>query len=98
MDDNTTIGNMDTNELQTAVVALINEWDPEAVVGVDYRVLTTDDAQAYIGGWPNCTVSDIANELTLSGYDDEQDDDGEAYEYDGQPDEAQEWYDFDPDC
>ena len=22
----------------------------------------------------------------------------EAYEYDGQPDEAQEWYDFDPDC
>lgn len=21
-----------------------------------------------------------------------------AYEYDGQPDEAQEWYDFDPDC
>jgi hypothetical protein len=20
------------------------------------------------------------------------------YEYDGQPDEAQEWYDFDPDC
>ncbi len=25
----------------------------------------------------------------------EQDDD---YEYDGQPDEAQEWYDFDPEC
>ena len=22
----------------------------------------------------------------------------EDYEYDGQPDEAQEWYDFDPDC
>ena len=21
-----------------------------------------------------------------------------AFEYDGQPDEAQEWYDFDPDC
>jgi len=21
-----------------------------------------------------------------------------AYEYDGQPDEAQEWHDFDPDC
>ena len=21
-----------------------------------------------------------------------------SYEYDGQPDEAQEWYDFDPDC
>lgn len=24
-------------------------------------------------------------------------DEGE-YEWDGQPDEAQEWYDFDPDC
>jgi hypothetical protein len=22
----------------------------------------------------------------------------DAYEYDGQPDEAQEWHDFDPDC
>ena len=22
----------------------------------------------------------------------------DVYEYDGQPDEAQEWYDFDPDC
>ena len=25
-------------------------------------------------------------------------DDEEEYEYDGQPDEAQEWHDFDPDC
>jgi len=24
--------------------------------------------------------------------------DEEEYAYDGQPDEAQEWYDFDPDC
>ena len=24
--------------------------------------------------------------------------DDECYEDDGQPDEAQEWYDFDPDC
>ena len=27
-----------------------------------------------------------------------QDDDDEDEEWDGQPDEAQEWYDFDPDC
>jgi hypothetical protein len=25
-------------------------------------------------------------------------DDGEEFEDDGQPDEAQEWHDFDPDC
>lgn len=25
-------------------------------------------------------------------------DEDEDYEYDGQPDEAQEWHDFDPDC
>ena len=32
-------------------------------------------------------------------YDEEDDDEEEyAYEYDGQPDEAQEWHDFDPDC
>jgi hypothetical protein len=27
-----------------------------------------------------------------------EEDEDEDYEYDGQPDEAQEWYDFDPDC
>ena len=26
------------------------------------------------------------------------DEDGDEDEYDGQPDEAQEWHDFDPDC
>jgi hypothetical protein len=30
--------------------------------------------------------------------DPEDDDYGDDYEDDGQPDEAQEWYDFDPDC
>ena len=35
-----------------------------------------------------------ANELSPRFQDDEDEDE----EYDGQPDEAQEWYDFDPDC
>lgn len=34
-----------------------------------------------------------SNELSPRFYDDEDED-----EYDGQPDEAQEWADFDPDC
>lgn len=28
----------------------------------------------------------------------EDDSEDDEYEYDGQPDEAQEWHDFDPDC
>lgn len=31
-------------------------------------------------------------------YYDEDEDEDYAYEFDGQPDEAQEWHDFDPDC
>jgi hypothetical protein len=34
-----------------------------------------------------------ANELSARFHEDADED-----EYDGQPDEAQEWYDFDPDC
>jgi hypothetical protein len=34
-----------------------------------------------------------ANEFFLDEEEDEEDE-----EWDGQPDEAQEWYDFDPDC
>ena len=36
-----------------------------------------------------------ANELSARFQEDADEDD---YEDDGQPDEAQEWYDFDPDC
>jgi len=32
----------------------------------------------------------------VAAWDEDEYDDGD--EYDGQPDEAQEWYDFDPDC
>jgi hypothetical protein len=33
-----------------------------------------------------------------NSYDEEDQLDSEYLEYDGQPDEAQEWHDFDPDC
>ncbi len=38
-----------------------------------------------------------ANEIDLEE-DDEQEDNYNYDSYDGQPDEAQEWHDFDPDC
>lgn len=38
-------------------------------------------------------------ERNLSDHDEDEDEDlDEGYEHDGQPDEAQEWHDFDPDC
>ena len=42
-------------------------------------------------------VADMAhaNEFFLDEDEDEEDEDSE---WDGQPDEAQEWYDFDPEC
>lgn len=39
-----------------------------------------------------------ANEIDLEDDDDEQEDNYNYDSYDGQPDEAQEWHDFDPDC
>jgi hypothetical protein len=95
--DNRKIAGMDTTELQTAIVAVFTAQDPENVAGVDYKVLSTEDAQAYINTWKDCTVTDIANELVLTDYVDPFDDISEEewdYEHDGQPDEAQEWYDF----
>lgn len=35
--------------------------------------------------------ADVADDIAVER-------EGEEYEYDGQPDEAQEWADFDPDC
>jgi hypothetical protein len=42
----------------------------------------------------------LANDIITDDYDDEDLDPNfdEDTEYDGQPDEAQEWHDFDPDC
>jgi len=37
------------------------------------------------------------SEIAVADDDDDSDDEGDV-EWDGQPDEAQEWHDFDPDC
>lgn len=47
-------------------------------------------------GFEDSTVEYIASELQIS--EDEVREMLEDEEWDGQPDEAQEWYDFDPDC
>ena len=47
-------------------------------------------------GFEDSTVEYIASELQISV--DEVREMLEDEEWDGQPDEAQEWYDFDPDC
>ncbi len=43
-------------------------------------------------------VADMLDANELSERFQEDADEDEEYEYDGQPDEAQEWHDFDPDC
>ncbi len=50
-------------------------------------------------GFEDSTVEYIASELQIS-FDEVREilDADYEPEYDGQPDEAQEWYDFDPDC
>ena len=48
-------------------------------------------------GFEQETIDYIASELQISTEEVEEILNG-ADEYDGQPDEAQEWYDFDPDC
>lgn len=59
--------------------------DAEAMLSMCLQYMSTDD------------VADMldANELSARF---QEDADEEDYEHDGQPDEAQEWYDFDPDC
>jgi hypothetical protein len=41
---------------------------------------------------------DVADMMLANDILDEDEDEDEDGEWDGQPDEAQEWYDFDPDC
>jgi hypothetical protein len=48
-------------------------------------------------GFEDSTVEYIATELQIS-VDEVREMLDAGEEYDGQPDEAQEWYDFDPDC
>jgi hypothetical protein len=63
---------------------------PVTIAGVSFdpsRVLREMDPIAYDVG--------LADYMDLVGFDSDEDED---YESDGQPDEAQEWADFDPDC
>lgn len=49
-------------------------------------------------GFEDATVNYIAGELAISIDEVREILDGADSDWDGQPDEAQEWYDFDPDC
>ena len=67
-----------------AALALVEEGlvSAEDMLTMALKYMSTDD------------VADMldANELSERFQEEEED------EYDGQPDEAQEWYDFDPEC
>ena len=67
-----------------AALALVEEGlvSAEDMLTMALKYMSTDD------------VADMldCNELSERFQEEEED------EYDGQPDEAQEWYDFDPDC
>jgi hypothetical protein len=56
--------------------------------------------EACLGYMSEDDVADMAraNDIDLEDEDDEQVDNYNYDSYDGQPDEAQEWHDFDPDC
>jgi hypothetical protein len=72
-------------EATNRILELVEEGllDRDTVIMACLKYMSEDD------------VSDMAhaNEFFL---DEDEDEDDE--EWDGQPDEAQEWYDFDPDC
>lgn len=60
-------------------------------------------AMACLGYMSEDDVKDMAraNDINLEDEEDEDDEQVDNYNYDsydGQPDEAQEWHDFDPDC
>jgi hypothetical protein len=73
-------------EATNRVLELVEEGllDRDTVIMACLKYMSEDD------------VADMAhaNEFFLDEDEDEEDDE----EWDGQPDEAQEWYDFDPDC
>ena len=56
----------------------------EDMLTMALKYMSTDDVEDMLD----------ANELSARFHEDADED----YEDDGQPDEAQEWYDFDPDC
>ena len=74
-------------EATNRILELVEEGllDRDAVIMACLKYMSEDD------------VADMAhaNEFFLDEDEDEEDEDSE---WDGQPDEALEWYDFDPDC
>jgi len=75
-------------EATNRILELVEEGllDRDTVIMACLKYMSEDD------------VADMAhaNEFFLDEDEDEEDEEDE--EWDGQPDEAQEWYDFDPDC
>ena len=59
---------------------------PQAVVEMALTYMSEDE------------VHDMMRVNDLLYYLDAEDEEEEDSEWDGQPDEAQEWYDYDPDC
>ena len=64
---------------------------------VDEGMLDKDSLIADLLGWMSeADVQEFVRRNDLMPW--LEDEEEEEDEYDGQPDEAQEWYDFDPDC
>jgi hypothetical protein len=74
-------------EATNRILELVEEGmlDRDTVIMACLKYMSEDD------------VADMAhaNEFFL---DEDEEDEEEDEEWDGQPDEAQEWYDFDPEC
>ena len=75
-------------QLEQAFCDMLDEAGPVVIAGISFdpsRILQDMDPIAY--------DTELANFMDAEGYDSDEDE-----EPDGQPDEAQEWADFDPDC
>jgi len=78
-----------TREYTTKLLDAIEQGllSPQAVVEMAVSYMSEDEVHDMM------RVNDLLYYL-----DAEEDEEDEDSEWDGQPDEAQEWYDFDPDC
>lgn len=63
---------------------------------VEQGLVDKDSLIADLLGW--MSESDVAEFARRNDYIQDLDEEDEEDDYDGQPDEAQEWHDFDPDC
>ncbi len=78
-----------TREYTTKLLDAIDQGllSPQAVVEMAVSYMSEDEVHDMM------RVNDLLYYL-----DAEEDEEDEDSEWDGQPDEAQEWYDFDPEC